>query len=84
MCISLKKGYEGLMMPKKLYEIIAVGRPVIFEGSLLSEAANVIVQGNCGHVISPSNEKELEKVILGYYKNRDEVKSHGENAKRHI
>lgn len=69
--LSIKPGFEGLMVPSKLYGILAAGRPVIFEGSQESEVARTIVENNCGRVVQSKDAPRLKEAILHYYHHAD-------------
>ncbi len=46
--VTLKKEYEGLMVPSKLYSILACGRPVFFVGGKDSEVVRIVEEHGCG------------------------------------
>jgi colanic acid biosynthesis glycosyl transferase WcaI len=50
--VTLRPGWEGLVMPSKLYGALAAGRPVVFIGDPTGDAAR-IVRGGPGLVASP-------------------------------
>jgi len=50
--VTLKQGLEGLLVPSKIYGIMAAGRPVIFVGPEACDTARVIRKAACGFVIS--------------------------------
>jgi glycosyltransferase involved in cell wall biosynthesis len=63
--ISLKPELEGLMVPSKLYGILAAGRCVIFIGDVHGEIANLLEQYNFGFSVEESNSRQLaEKIRL--------------------
>ncbi len=61
--VSLQPALEGLIVPSKLYGIMAVGRPVVFIGSKDGEAARIIRQCRCGLVVEPGDAEGLVRAI---------------------
>ena len=49
--ISLREEVEGLIVPSKLYGIMAAGRPAVFVGPTGSEVARTLVEQECGFVV---------------------------------
>src|SRR5688500_14129654 len=61
--VSLQPSLEGLIVPSKLYGIMAVGRPVIFVGARDGEVARIIRQCRCGLVVEPGDAEGLVRAI---------------------
>lgn len=61
--VSLQPALEGLIVPSKLYGILAVGRPVIFIGSKDGEVARIIRECRCGLVVEPGDAEGLARAI---------------------
>ena len=61
--VSLKPSLEGLIVPSKLYGIMAVGRPVIFIGARDGEVARIIRDLRCGLVVEPGDAEGLARAI---------------------
>lgn len=57
--VSLKAGLEGLVVPSKVYSILAHGRPVLAVAPEESEIAQVVVEHRCGLVASPEDPSEI-------------------------
>ena len=53
--VAQKPGTEGLIVPSKLYGILAVGRPVLFMGPQHCEAGRIISKNHCGIVVPPAH-----------------------------
>lgn len=79
--ISLRSGFEGLVVPSKFYGALASGRPVIYEGSPTGEVARAIFESQCGSVVEPGDVKGLEREILRYYRDRELLEWEGKNAR---
>ncbi len=61
---SLSPTYEGLVVPSKIYGILAVGRPILNIGSKSGEISKLISENNCGHTFSPEEHELAAKFIL--------------------
>lgn len=53
--LTLAPSLEGLIVPSKLYGIMAVGKPFIFVGSLNGEIAEVAHRYDCGRTVKPGD-----------------------------
>lgn len=70
--ITLKKEWEGICVPSKLYGIMPTGKPVLFLGSEESGTAQEILKQGSGVVLPPdAKPKEiiqaLERILSGQY-----------------
>jgi colanic acid biosynthesis glycosyl transferase WcaI len=61
--ISLKTGMEGLIVPSKLFGIMAAARPAIFVGEPGSEIARILTENQCGFVVKPGDTKALVEAV---------------------
>lgn len=61
--VSLLPALEGLIVPSKLYGILAAGRPVIFIGDQDGEVARLIGPARAGYVVAVGDARELERRI---------------------
>ena len=50
--VLVANGFEGLLLPSKFYGVMAAGRPTIYVGPDNSEVAQVILDQDCGYVVS--------------------------------
>ena len=78
--ISLRKGFEGLMVPSKLYSSLAVGKPILYEGPANSEIALEIKNHNFGKHIDPGNEAALSDILLTLNDSPDDLERITKNA----
>lgn len=62
--VAVADGLEGLVVPSKLYGIMASGRPALYVGPAGSEAAHTIVAQQCGFVVSNSDPDGFSRAIL--------------------
>lgn len=80
--VSLRPGFEGLVVPSKAYGVLAAGRPIVYEGSREGEIARMIEEEDVGVVVDPGDADGLAAAIL---RARDEpawTKEAGERARR--
>jgi colanic acid biosynthesis glycosyl transferase WcaI len=57
--VSLLPALEGLIVPSKLYGILAAGRPVVFIGDTTSELAKLVRDHECGIAVSVGDSDAL-------------------------
>lgn len=53
--VTVKRGLEGIVVPSKLYSILAAGRPVLAVAAAQSDAARIVVETGCGLAADPDN-----------------------------
>jgi glycosyltransferase involved in cell wall biosynthesis len=68
--VSLRPGFEGLVVPSKAYGIMAAGRPIVYQGAEGGEIARMVTREGIGHVIPPGDREGLRDCILSLYRNR--------------
>jgi len=61
--VSLRDGFEGLLVPSKLYSIMAVGRPILYVGPASSEVARVVNTHRLGWAGQPGDAHGLADAI---------------------
>jgi len=63
--VTLRPGVEGLLVPSKIYGILAAGRPTLYVGPAAGEVAAIVGEG-CGAVIAPGDGETLAREIARY------------------
>ena len=61
--LTIRRGLEGVVVPSKLYPILAAGRPVLVLAPEGCDAARLVRQNDCGMVASPDDPTSLVAVI---------------------
>lgn len=61
--VSLQPELEGLIVPSKIYGILAVARPAIFIGARDGEIGNILTKHDCGVVVAPGDAEALANAI---------------------
>ena len=51
--VTVKRGLEGIVVPSKIYSILAAGRPVLAVAAAQSDAARIVVESGCGLAADP-------------------------------
>ena len=82
--VSLLEGVEGIMVPCKLFGILAAGRPALFIGSTSSEIALVLEENNCGKLVRQGDSESLTRAITEYADNPEERIAAGDRARSAI
>ncbi len=80
--ISLREGFEGSVVPSKVYGAMAAGRAVIYQGDTNGEVARMIQEEGIGALVPPSTPGQLEQVIRNYMQCPDRVEQQGLAARR--
>lgn len=79
--ISLRPGFEGLMVPSKAYGVLASGRPVLYEGRAAGEVARMVEEESCGSTVEPHDVDALQAAIERYADDPELVDQHGRRAR---
>jgi colanic acid biosynthesis glycosyl transferase WcaI len=61
--VSLLPALEGLIVPSKLYGILAAGRPVIFIGDATGDVGRVILDAQCGRAVAVGDSRGLVETL---------------------
>ena len=80
--VSLRNGFEGLVVPSKAYGIMAAGRPMVYQGNRHGEIARMIVREEIGMVVGEGDRKKLREAILTLYENRPLAERMGMRARQ--
>jgi glycosyltransferase involved in cell wall biosynthesis len=77
--VTLREGLEGLVVPSKIYGILAAGRPTLYVGPHAGEVDAIMREGGCGLRVAVGDSAALAAGIKGYL--HDE-KRRGEDGRR--
>jgi putative colanic acid biosynthesis glycosyltransferase WcaI len=61
--VTIKRGLEGVVVPSKLYSILAAGRPVLAVAPDSSDAARIVTQSGCGLAADPDDPAAVARAI---------------------
>jgi glycosyltransferase involved in cell wall biosynthesis len=79
--VTIKRGLEGVVVPSKLYGILAAGRPVLVVGAADSDAARIITENACGLVADPDDAQAVANAISELRSDPARLQQMGERAK---
>lgn len=61
--VTVRRGLEGVVVPSKLYSILAAGRPVLVVAAAESDAARIVVESECGLAADPDDAAAVAAAI---------------------
>lgn len=79
--VSLRPELEGLVVPSKVYGIMAAGRPTIFIGAKDGEIAQLIEKHDCGLTVQENDSSGLARVVLDLSSRPERLAEMGSNAR---
>lgn len=80
--VSLRDNFTGLVVPSKVYGVLAAGRPLIYQGRSDGEIARLVEQEDIGLVTPLNDPDRLEQAILSYMRDPDLVARQGRQARQ--
>jgi colanic acid biosynthesis glycosyl transferase WcaI len=80
--VSLLPTLEGLIVPSKVYGILAAGRPVVFIGDTQGEVANLLREHDCGISVESGAGQHLADALQALQADPERVLALGANARR--
>ena len=79
--VSLQSGYEGLVVPSKIYGILAAGLPTLYQGESRGEIALMLAEEDAGCVVGFGSAAEIERRILTYQGDPDLIARQSDHAR---
>jgi colanic acid biosynthesis glycosyl transferase WcaI len=79
--ISLKRGLAGVIVPSKVYSVLASGRPCVAAVEQECEVADIIQRFGCGFVVPPGDASALRACVVELAANRDRAADMGARAR---
>ncbi len=79
--ITVKRGLEGVVVPSKLYGILAAGRPIVAVAPESTDAARIARTRGCGVAADPDKPGELAAAVRALVANPGTVREMGEAAR---
>ena len=62
--VTVRRGLEGVVVPSKLYSILAAGRPILAVAPASADAARIVTTSNCGSTADPDDPQAVAGTIL--------------------
>ena len=78
--IPYRRNVAGVSVPSRIYNLLAVGRPVIVTAEAVSEAALMLQEENIGWVARPEDPSDLAAAIRSAAADRQETLAKGRRA----
>jgi len=82
--VTLEKGFEGMVVPSKIYGILASGRPMIAVVGGESEVTEIISKGRCGEVVKIGDYKALSDAVIDYHNNSKKCYQEGMSGRKYF
>lgn len=79
--VSLRPEMQGLIVPSKVYGIMAAGRPFILVGGDKNEVADIAMQHQCGFVVHEGDVAGLAAAILALADDLPRASAMGQRAR---
>jgi glycosyltransferase involved in cell wall biosynthesis len=79
--VTLREGFQGLLVPSKFVGALASGRPLLYVGSRDGEIPDAIRGGACGVVVEPGDATALKGAIVTLQRDDAKRGMMGKNAR---
>jgi len=79
--VTVKRGLEGVIVPSKLYPILAAGKPVLVVSTPNTDAASIITKAGCGMVVDPDDPAGVAAAIRELAAHPERVAEMGKRAR---
>ncbi|MBI4538197.1 MAG: glycosyltransferase family 4 protein [Gemmatimonadetes bacterium] len=80
--VTIRRGLEGVVVPSKLYPILAAGRPVLAVAPTQADVARIVQEYGCGLVADPEDPRSVAAAIRRLAGDPALVRELGERAGR--
>lgn len=61
--VTVRRGLEGVVVPSKLYQILAAGRPVLAVAPEESDVTRIVRRSGCGIAVDPDDPEALAAAV---------------------
>jgi len=79
--VSLLPELEGLIVPSKVYGILAAGRPTVFVGDRSGDVASMLTAEECGVAVDVGDSARLAAELLALCESPDRLHAMGNKAR---
>jgi glycosyltransferase involved in cell wall biosynthesis len=79
--ISLRRGLSGVIVPSKIYSVLASGRPCIAAVEQDCEVAQIVQEAECGFVVGPGDASALRARVVDLASDPDQAREMGYRAR---
>jgi colanic acid biosynthesis glycosyl transferase WcaI len=82
--LGLTKGLSGLVVPSRIYGILAAGRPVIAAADADSDTAALVEEVGCGVVVAPDSPAAIAAAIRDAHDGRLDLERMGAQGRAYV
>jgi colanic acid biosynthesis glycosyl transferase WcaI len=79
--VTVRRGLEGIVVPSKLYSILAAGRPVLAVAAGDCDAARIVVDCDCGVAANPDDPAAVAAAIRSLQNDSARLTDMGRHAR---
>jgi glycosyltransferase involved in cell wall biosynthesis len=79
--VTIRRGLEGVVVPSKLYGILAAGRPVLAVAPEESDVARIVRRAGCGVVADPDDAAAVVAAVKALLADRNRLAEMGARAR---
>jgi len=79
--VTIKRGLEGVIVPSKLYPILAAAKPVIAVADARTDVARIVSEARCGVVVDPDDPQALASAIRSLAADPARIAEMGQRAR---
>ena len=79
--VTVKRGLEGVVVPSKLYPVLAAGRPVLAITPEESDVARIVRRAGCGLVADPDDPQAVADALVEMKRDPERLAEMGRRAR---
>lgn len=79
--ISVRRGLEGVVVPSKLYPILAAGRPILAVAPEESDVVRIVRRTGCGVTADPDDPDSVVRAVQDVYQDKTRLAAMGRRAR---
>lgn len=80
--VTIRRGLGGIVVPSKLYSILAAGRPVLVVAPEDTDVARIVRRHECGVVVDPDKPEDVAEAIQALKSDRGRLQAMGQRARK--
>ena len=80
--VTVKRGLEGVVVPSKVYNILAAGRPLLAVATQETEVARFALRDGCGLAADPDDPAAVAEAVRGVLNAPEQLMRMGQNARQ--
>jgi glycosyltransferase involved in cell wall biosynthesis len=80
-CVTLRDGLQGLLVPSKIYGILAAGRPTLYVGPASGEVHDILREGPCGTACANGDVDAVVAALRAYQDDPERRRREGASAR---